>query len=981
MKHSLRVTLLVACLVSLGLTLGLGSASGGQTAKGPKNLDQALLQKLKETARGSVTASTKKGTNFVAFLGAGRDGDLYPKVGGSSEEAKAREFVREFGPLLGASGADADLVETSSATDELGSTHVTYEQRHNGLPVFGGVVKAHLDESGNLTAVNGTIVPDIEVDTSPRLDASAAAARAIAAVAADPPEDASGATAPVSVLSLRAESASLEVYRTGLTRGVEGSNQLVYIVDVTNGSNIRDLVFVNAHVGKLVNRYSLVHDALFRRLFEGQGTQQNPLPPIQVWQEGDPFPGALNVNQRNIVNFSGDSYRFFFNTWARDSYDGAGAEMRSVNNDPRINCPNANWNGLTTNYCNGVTADDVVAHEWGHAYTQFTHNLIYQWQPGALNESYSDIWGEVVDSINGAGTDSPAPVRAVGACSSRTPPQPILIINSPEARECAAGGAAFGPPLTFAGLTDNVVQALDGVSPGPPEDTSTTNGCTPLTNAAAVNGNIALVDRGVCAFTVKVKNAQNAGAVGVVVVNNTGTAPCGMAGVDPTITIPSLCISLPNGNIIKGFLSAGQTVNVTMRLVRDPSSDQDSFRWLLGEDATAFGAAIRDMWTPTCLADPGKVTDAEYHCDTSDAGGVHTNSGVPNHGFALLVDGGTFNGRTITAIGMVKAAHLYWRAQSVYQVPTTDFADHADALERSCQDLIGQPLLGLSTGGPATPSGQSISAADCAEVADMIAAVELRTDVTDKCNFTPLLDPNTPPACAGTKNPPTFFKENFNQGLRGWTLTNQGRFSGWPGTNWAADSSLPGDRSGTAAFAADPDAGDCGGGAGDISGVMRLESPSIKLPSGGVHSYRLGFTHYIASEFEFDGGNVKLSINGGAYALVPSSAFFFNPYNATLQPDPPNTNPLAAQPAFTGTDGGQVTGSWGQSFVNLSLLGVKPGDTIRLRFDFGMDGCAGIDGWYVDDITVSACNAGKEASVAARRTSGVLARESRNGAA
>ncbi|HET9666790.1 MAG TPA: M4 family metallopeptidase, partial [Desertimonas sp.] len=964
MKKSRRVTWALAGLTLLALTLGLGSASGGATAKGPTNLDQALLQKLKETARGSVAVSTKKGTKFVAFLGAGRNGDLYPK-GGASKEAKAREFVREFGPLLGASGADADLVQTDATTDALGSTHVTYEQRHNGLPVFGGVVKAHVDDAGNLTSVNGTVVPDIEVDTSPRLDASAAAARAIAAVAADPPENASGVATPVSVLSLQAASTSHEVYRTGLTRGVEGSNQLVYVVDVTNGSSIRDLVFVNAHVGKLVNRYSLVHDALFRRLFEGQGTPQNPLPPIQIWQEGQSTAG-LNTNQLNIVNFSGDSYRFFFNTWARDSYDGAGAEMRSVNNDPTIACPNANWNGLTTNYCNGVTSDDVVAHEWGHAYTEYTHGLIYQWQPGALNESYSDIWGEVVDMINGAGTDAPAGVRSVNACSTHTTPAPLLVINSPEQRVCAAGGAAFGPPLTFAGLTDNVVLALDGVGtfPGPPPapDTSTTNGCLPpFTNAAQIAGNIALIDRGVCGFAVKVKNAQNAGAVGVVVVNNTGTAPCGMAGVDPTITIPSLCISLPNGNIIKGFLAAGQTVNVTMRLSADPAASEDSYRWLMGEDSTAFGGAIRDMWSPTCLADPGKVTDAEYHCDTSDAGGVHTNSGVPNHGFALLVDGGTFNGRTISPLGLVKAAHVYWRAQSVYQVPATDFADHADALERSCQDLIGQPLLGLSTGGgPATPSGQSISAADCAEVADMIAAVELRTDVTDKCNFTSLLDPNTPPACAGTKNPPTFFKEDFNQGLRGWTTTNQGVFSGWPGTNWVADSSLPADRPGTAAYAENLD-GQCTGGAGDVSGVMRLESPSIKLPSGAVHSYRLGFTHYIASELGWDGGNVKLSINGGAYALVPSTAFFFNPYNATLQTAAAgNTNPLAGQPAFTGTDGGQVTGSWGQSFVDLSLLGVKPGDTVRLRFDFGMDGCTGIDGWYVDDITVSACNASKE---------------------
>ena len=136
---------------------------------------------------------------------------------------------------------------------------------------------------------------------------------------------------------------------------------------------------------------------------------------------------------------------------------------------------------------------------------------------------------------------------------------------------------------------------------------------------------------------------------------------------------------------------------------------------------------------------------------------MHTNSGVPNHGFALLVDGGTYNGQTVAAIGLVKAARLYWRAQSVYQVPTTDFTDHADALEQSCQDLIGAVLLDLKHRGPAAPSGQSISAADCAEVTDMITAVEFRADPTDQCNFKPLLDPNTPSLCREAKNPPRFY--------------------------------------------------------------------------------------------------------------------------------------------------------------------------------------------------------------------------------
>ncbi len=138
----------------------------------------------------------------------------------------------------------------------------------------------------------------------------------------------------------------------------------------------------------MVNRYSMMAHALERELYETSPTA------APVWVEGDAFPGSLNEDQQNLVNSAGESYWMFMNTFGRDSYDGAGATMKTVNNDPRINCPNANWNGVTTNYCDGVTSDDVVSHEWGHAYTEYTSGLIYQYQPGALNESYSDVWGE-----------------------------------------------------------------------------------------------------------------------------------------------------------------------------------------------------------------------------------------------------------------------------------------------------------------------------------------------------------------------------------------------------------------------------------------------------------------------------------------------------------------------------------------------------------------------------------------------------------
>lgn len=940
-SRRIRSLIVVLAFVALGLPVGVatgapenGSARPAAASNEAARLAERSIRDLRQAADGAVSVSMRESTGVAGFVRASRQGDLLPSSA-AQPVVKAETYFDRFGEAFGIRDA-SQLVLRSRSTDSRGTTHLTFEQVYRGVPVFGGTLRAHLDAEGRLSAVNGVFVPDLALSTSARLSAARAAQLAIAEVAANPPDE----VTQVAPSSLRAASKRLIVYRTGLIRDVAGSNQLAYEVEVTNGSSIRDFVIVHANAGKILNRWSQVVDALHRVLYEMSAAT----PP--VWEEGDPFPGTLNQDQQNIVNASGHAYWHFFNAFGRDSYDAAGAFMRSVNNDPTIACPNANWNGATTNYCNGVTADDVVAHEWGHAYTQFTNNLVYQWQSGALNESYSDVWGETVDLINGYGTDAPDLARTEGDCTSHSLLRNYVIINAPAsiAGFCNAGAAMFGPPLDETGITGNVVLADDGVDP-------TSNGCEPFVNAAAVAGNIALVDRGLCPFTVKAANAQAAGAIGLLVADNVWGPPDPLAGVDATIVIPSLRIALGNGNQIKEALLSGP-VNVTMRL--DLPDEVDNYRWLMGEDATAFGgageSAIRDMWNPRCVNDPGRVTDAEYFCATTDQGGVHTNSGIPNHAYALLVDGGTYNGHTIGAIGLVKAAHLWWQAQSVYLTNTSNFVDFADALEASCTDLMGQDLEGLSTTDtPAGPSGEVISSADCAEVTETIAAVEFRTDPADQCQFAPILDPNAPPVCAGDST--TVFFEDFEDGLGGWTLTNEGVFSGWPNLDWVADSSLPGGRAGTAAYAVDPDEGTCDLGAGDISGVMRLESPDIVVPAADGAT-RLTFDHYIATEANFDGGNLKISIDGGPFTLVPASAFTFNDYNtAALQP----TNPLAPEPGFSGTDGGVTAGSWGESQVDLSALGVTGGQTIRLRYDFGLDGCTGVDGWYVDDVTVVQC--------------------------
>jgi hypothetical protein len=135
-----------------------------------------------------------------------------------------------------------------------------------------------------------------------------------------------------------------------------------------------------------------------------------------------------------------------------------------------------------------------------------------------------------------------------------------------------------------------------------------------------------------------------------------------------------------------------------------------------------------------------------------------------------------------------------------------------------------------------------------------------------------------------------------------------------------------------------------------------LESPDIAIPDGQLAV--LLFDHYAAIEYRADGGNLKISVNGGPYQLVGEDAFLFNPYNRVLFGSEINSNnPIGGEPAFTGYDEGTYyRGSWGQSQVDLTKVS-DPGDTIRLRFDFGVDGCTGIDGWYLDNVRILTADA------------------------
>jgi hypothetical protein len=150
---------------------------------------------------------------------------------------------------------------------------------------------------------------------------------------------------------------------------------------------------------------------------------------------------------------------------------------------------------------------------------------------------------------------------AVAAASMVLDGRPEVEILAPGELQGAfeAQAAAFGPPLDISSVSGFLMPALDTAAAP-----SNLDACEPLTaqSALSVNGRIALVDRGTCLFTVKVKNVQDAGAIGALVANNVPVGLPSMAGSDPSITIPSLGITQALGNALREQLRfRGRTVS------------------------------------------------------------------------------------------------------------------------------------------------------------------------------------------------------------------------------------------------------------------------------------------------------------------------------------------------------------------------------------------------------------------------------------
>ena len=655
---------------------------------------------------------------------------------------RAQSFLTAHGSEFGLPEAATVRLLDESSPDQVGVQHVRFQQLHRGVPVTAGQLLVHLNDDF-VVAANSEVLVDPQIDVTPDLPAVEAVEKARALI--QRLHDATTA-ADVTYSAPR-----LEVLNRGLLEPGSYPTRLTWFIEA-KALAVREFIWVDALTGGIALHFNQLTTAKNRRIYDAQN--DSTLPGVLVRSEGGPATGDTDADA--AYTYSGDTYDYFLTQHGRDSFDNAGGTLISTVHYCEIffcffgPFQNAFWNGTQMVYGEGfASADDVDAHELTHAVTERTAGLFYYLQSGALNESFSDIFGETVDLTNGHGNDAP------------------------------------------------------------------------------------------------------------------------------------------------------------------------SVRWKLGEELPASVGIIRDMMTPTLYGDPGKMSDPQFSTAydyNADQGGVHTNSGVPNHGYALMVDGGTYNGKTITGIGLTAAAKIQYRALTVYLTSGANFLDDYNALQQACTDLIGV---------------SGITATTCVQVKNALDAVELNG----------IWPGNTqPPAfCSAGQTRTDLFFDNFETAVNpNWSTAALQGTGTWnvPDTGWS--------KSGVR-MAWGP------GFDTRVDTVMSMNN-GVAVPAGAKMQFSHAFSFEQANGIPYDGGVLEYSTNGGATwidagsLIVAGAPYYTTPISLN------DMNPLAGRYAF-------ARNSYGYTATQLNLSPLA-GSTVRFRFRVGTDPAVGDIGWVVDDVRLYTCGSG-----------------------
>ena len=399
---------------------------------------EEIIERLGQASTDPVYYEQEDEGNIAAFAGRVHVPDSVP----ADPASRAGWFLDEYGDGFGVEDPATDLemrdvVEGEAGTPEETDSLVTYDRTEDGVPVYGSSVRVEVTDDGEVTVVVSQTPSDTDVDTTPTITREAAIATAMAAEPGTQPD-----------------SASLAILNEAMLEGTDGPSRLVWIVNLLGGGANAPRRFVDAHTGELLAFTSTSRMTRRNRTTFTAGLSCDPVVSTQVLAEGGPIAGTTaTADATNAHTNARTYYDYLFNTFRRDSIDGRGTALISTTDQrewtkpvtmcttnaqcmsmgcgtgacsatggamgtciwtttmcpatsfchPAMGCTactavaNSFWDGTGVHYGEFEPVLDVVGHEMTHGLIRYTSNLEYSGQSGALNESFADVFGHLLD--------------------------------------------------------------------------------------------------------------------------------------------------------------------------------------------------------------------------------------------------------------------------------------------------------------------------------------------------------------------------------------------------------------------------------------------------------------------------------------------------------------------------------------------------------------------------------------------------------
>ena len=331
---------------------------------------------------------------------------------------------------------NSDLVLKSTEQDQIGYTHYRYYQTYNGIPIENTMYIVHT-KSSLLTGMSGVIITDFSSQMPARSAVAITGQQAVAAALNYVNAQQYMWQDAQAEKNLKTQTGNPKATYYPMAEKVWFSSDddvnpstltLTYKVDVYSKQPLdRSYYFVDAQTGKVIGQKAEImeSDAVGTAATAYSGTQtihsdlNGTSYRLRDYTKGN---GILTFNQNgqdytsttpnwSFTNNStyaldahwgvSETWQFYFTNYNRNSVDGNGYALTSYVNES-FTVDNAYWDGSSMHFGvrstngAGVTAIDVTGHELTHGVTQNTSNLTYSKEPGAMNESMSDIMGKSV---------------------------------------------------------------------------------------------------------------------------------------------------------------------------------------------------------------------------------------------------------------------------------------------------------------------------------------------------------------------------------------------------------------------------------------------------------------------------------------------------------------------------------------------------------------------------------------------------------